>query len=460
MDSILHRGIPLEVYGRYDVAVIGGGTAGAAAAIRAAQLGCSTLVVEKATALGGTAVNALVMPMMNSNVEHMELLAQIDERLQAMGVQTHHRYNKGIWFGGEDMSYCLEQMLLENGGEILYDACLTDVCLEDGCIRYAVVFAEGRAMAIVADHFVDASGDAVLARLSGVPCASGDEEGNNQCVTMRFEMGGIDVEKYRAYCTSIHDTFCPMQPGEFFESAMVGGKGFALEPLFQKGVEEGVLQPMDLRYYQCFTVPGKPGCMSFNCPHIVGVTKNTSARARSQAFQQGRQMIRRLVRFLQKYMPGFEQAFLLREASMLGIRESYRIQGQYLLDEQDYMNRARFADGVVKGDWYMDVHAAAGKAADWKEYTPGEYYEIPYRSLVTNQAENLIVAGRCISTSFLMQASIRIQPTLTDMGQIAGEACALAKQTGTPLAKLDGARLRRRPGLPHAGGPVPGRGAV
>ena len=91
---------------------------------------------------------------------------------------------------------------------------------------------------------------------------------------------------------------------------------------------------------------------------------------------------------------------------------------------------------------------------------PGEYYEIPYRSLVTNQAENLIVAGRCISTSFLMQASIRIQPTLTDMGQIAGEACALAKQTGTPLAKLDGARLRRRPGLPHAGGPVPGRGAV
>ena len=127
---------------------------------------------------------------------------------------------------------------------------------------------------------------------------------------------------------------------------------------------------------------------------------------------------------------------------MLGIRESYRIQGQYLLDEQDYMNRARFADGVVKGDWYMDVHAAAGKAADWKEYTPGEYYEIPYRSLVTNQAENLIVAGRCISTSFLMQASIRIQPTLTDMGQIAGEACALAKQTGTPLAKLDGARLR------------------
>ena len=169
MDSILHRGIPLEVYGRFDVPVIGGGTAGAAAAIRAAQLGCSTLVVEKATALGGTAVNALVMPMMNSNVEHMELLAQIDERLQAMGVQTHHRYNKGIWFGGEDMSYCLEQMLLENGGEILYDACLTDVCLEDGCIRYAVVFAEGRAMAIVADHFVDASGDAVLARLSGVP---------------------------------------------------------------------------------------------------------------------------------------------------------------------------------------------------------------------------------------------------------------------------------------------------
>ena len=442
MDSILYRGRELEVYGQYDTVVVGGGSAGAAAAIRAAQLGCSTLVVEKTTALGGTPVNALVTPMMNSNVEHMDILTQIDNRLQKMGVPTHNRYNKSIWFSSEDMSYCLEQLLLESGGEILYDACLIDAGMENDILRYVVVFAEGQSMAILANHFVDASGDAVLTRLCGVPCDSGNEEGSNQCVTMRFEMGGIDVEKYRAYCTSINDTFCPMQPGEFFESAMVGEKNFPLEPLFQKGVEAGILLPMDLRYYQCFTVPGKPGCMSFNCPHIVGVTRNTSARVRSQALQQGRQMIRRLVRFLREYMPGFEQSFLLREASMLGVRESYRIQGQYTLNEQDYMNRARFADGVVKGDWYMDVHVAAGKANDWKEYTPGEYYEIPYRSLVTHQMKNLIVAGRCISTIFLMQASIRIQPTVTDMGQIAGEACALAKHSGIPLAELDGSQLR------------------
>ncbi len=442
MNTILYQGKQIEVYGTYDVVVIGGGTSGAAAGIRCAQLGLNTLIVEKHTSLGGTAVNALVSPMMNTQVADLGLLGELDRRLQANGINTHHSYNKSIWFNAEDMSYCLEQMFLENNGSILYDAVLIDACVEDSVLQYAVVFSEGRMMAVCADHFVDASGDAVLSRFSGVPCDVGDLNGHNQCVSLRFEMGGIDIEAYRAYCASIHDAYCQMKPGEFFESAMVVGKNFALEPLFQKGVEDGVLQPMDLRYYQCFTLPGKPNCMTFNCPHIVGVTNNTSPQARSQAVQQGRQMIHRFVNFLKGYMPGFEQAFLLREAPMLGVRDSYRIRGKYILDEQDYMNRNHFADGVVKGDWYMDVHSVAGKIPDWKEYTPSEYYEIPYRSLVNDYVKNLITVGRCISTSFLMQASVRIQPTLVDMGQVAGEACAMAKETKIPLSELDGTTLR------------------
>lgn len=442
MNTILYQGKQIEVYGSYDVVVIGGGTSGAATAIRCAQLGCNTLIVEKYSSLGGTAVNALVSPMMHTQVADLGLLGEIDRRLQASGLTTHHSYNRSLWFSAEDMSYCLEQMFLEQNGSILFDAVLIDACVKDSVIQYVVVYSEGRMMAVCADHFVDASGDAVLSRFCGIPCDIGDEHNHNQCVSLRFEMGGIDVEAYRAYCSSINDTFCQMKPGEFFESAMVVGRNFALEPLFQKGVEDGVLQPMDLRYYQCYTLPQKPGCMTFNCPHVVGITNNTSPQARTKAIQQGRQMIHRFVTFLKAYMPGFEQAFLLREAPMLGVRDSYRIHGKYTLDEQDYMNRSHFPDGVVKGDWYMDVHAVAGKIPDWKEYTPGEYYEIPYRCLVNDYVKNIITVGRCISTSFLMQASVRIQPTLVDMGQIAGEACAMAMETNTPLADLDGKALR------------------
>ena len=121
---------------------------------------------------------------------------------------------------------------------------------------------------------------------------------------------------------------------------MVGGRGFVLEPLFQKGVEDGVLKPEDLRYYQTFSLPGKPGCMAFNCPHLVELTDNTKAMDRSRAITQGHVMIRRLVKFLQTYMPGFENAYLLREASMLGIRESYRLAGKYVLTEKDYKDQA------------------------------------------------------------------------------------------------------------------------
>lgn len=446
MKSLDYNGRSCELRDGYDVIVVGGGTSGAACAIRAAQLGLRTLVVEKATALGGTATAALVAPMMASQAAHYPLYHQIDARLGSFGAPTHHAHNNGLWFNPDDMARCLEELLLEAGGEVLFDATLVDADVEGGSVEHLVAFSEGRPVALAARCYVDATGDAVLSRLAGVPCASGDERGNSQCVSLRFEMGGIDVERYRSYCASIGDTFCPMtEPGEFFESAMVAGGGFALEPLFRRGVEDGVLREEDLRYYQCFTVPGKPGCMGFNRPHVAGLDKNTSPWARSRGLLVGRAMTRRLVAFLTSYMPGFEHAFLLREATMLGVRESYRIVGRYVLTERDYERRARFDDAVARGDWYIDVHGAGeGGGAERRPYEPGEYYEIPWRALVSDAADNLVTIGRCISTSFLMQASVRIQPTVIDMGWAAAEACALAREEGVAVTAIDGAALGAR----------------
>lgn len=101
-------------------------------------------------------------------------------------------------------------------------------------------------------------------------------------------------------------------------------------------------------------------------------------------------MIFRLVSFLKACMPGFEHAYLIREASALGVRESYRIVGKYVLSEDDYIKRARFEDAVAKGDWYIDVHSATKGLVHMEKYQRGEYYEIPYRCLINEQSRQSV----------------------------------------------------------------------
>lgn len=443
MNTIKYNNRELEVIYNVDTVVVGGGTAGAIAGISAAKSGNKTLVIEKFISLGGTQTNALVTPMMPTYVENFEINSLIIKELDKLGCTTNDGRTKCSWFNVENLVYVLEKLIIDNGGEILYDADLIDVIKEENKIKYVVVNTVQGLVAVEAKTFIDASGDALLSRISGVKVESGDENGNNQMVSFRFEMGGIDVEKLRSYMISKNDTFCPLTEGDFYEIAMLRDKGFVLEPLFLKGLEEGVLKEEDLRYFQGFTIPNKKNCMSFNCPHIHGIDKNTTAIARTKAVIKGREMINRLTRFLKQYVPGFEDSYLLKEASALGIRESYRIVGDYVLTEQDYIDRARFEDGIAKGDWYIDVHSVKNQEGREYRFSQGEYYEIPYRSLITEAVDNLIVVGRCISCTFLLQASVRIQPTLRDLGEIAGEACAYSVNNNIDLNKINGKVFRK-----------------
>lgn len=108
------------------------------------------------------------------------------------------------------------------------------------------------------------------------------------------------------------------------------------------------------------------------------------------------------------------------------------------------MNRARFDDAVAKGDWYIDVHSSTKGLVHMDKYEKGEYYEIPYRCLINNHVKNMLTIGRCISTTFLVQASIRIQPTVIDMGDTAGKACARALKEKIELADFSGKGLMER----------------
>ena len=451
--TVDYGGRAVPVIGAYDVAVVGGGSAGSACAIRCAQLGLSVVVIDRCAMLGGSATNATVCPMMPTHVAHRGVFAQIERELRASGEATRDGTTAMLWFAPERLGMVYERLLTGSGGEVLYDATLVDVLDAPGAesatrpaprrLRHLVVMTAQGMVCVEAGVMVDASGDAVLARLAGVPTRSGDEAGANQVCSLRFTMGGIDVDAYRDYCLSLGDEFSPLKSGFFFESAMVAGRGFALEPVFRQGVAEGLLSEGDLRYYQAFSVPGKPGVMAFNCPHIPSLVSNTTARGRSAAIVEAHAAIDRLARFLRAKMPGFGSSFLVGVAPMLGVRESWRIDGVYRLTEQDYARQARFDDGLVRGDWFIDVHSQSKGLFHQKGYQPGDYYEIPYRCFIAPQVSNLLVVGRCISTTFLMQASVRIIPTVIDMGDAAGCACALSAASGVPPLALSGVEVRR-----------------
>lgn len=442
MNSISFFGRSIPIIYEVDCVIVGGGTGGAVTAIAALKKGIKTLIVEKSISLGGTQTNALVSPMMPTHIQGSDINQLIIEQLNREQVETSDGTTACSWFNTETLSYVLEKLVVEHGGHILYDANYIDCIKQEDSITDIIVNTCNGLSAVRGKTFVDATGDALLSRTAGVQVESGNCYGQNQQISFRFEMGGIDILGLREFILSQSETFCKIKNPNFFEIVMVPEKGHILETFFKKGLENGDLKQEDLRYFQAFTQPGKPGVMSFNCPHIPYIEKTTDPILRSKAVTEGRKMIRRLATFLPKYIPGFQNSYLLKEASQLGIRESYRILGKYVLTEQDYLNRSRFYDGIARGDWYIDVHSVNNQDERNVRFSRGEYYEIPYRSLITNEISNLIAVGRHISSTFLMQASLRIQPTVRDMAHAAGVACAYSVQHRIALNQIDGSRLK------------------
>lgn len=436
----------LKQYGSFDVVVAGGGTAGAVAAIAAARNGVKTLVVEQFGFLGGSGSAALVIPMMPNHVEGKPLVRGISQEIQSrlleLGCAATDRNGNEGWFNPEALKFVLEEMVLEAGGKILYFTLVEDVIMEGEELRGIVVANKSGRQAVFSKVVIDSTGDGDVAALAGVPFESGRRgDGVSQPMSLRFMVGNVDLSKLADFLLE-NDSRSYVDP-PLIEFAMVPGGGWPLEKFFREGVEEGLLNDSDIVYFQAFSVPGMPGVIAFNCPRIIGNYKGFDADHLTEAVIQGRRRISRLFSFLRKKIPGFEESYLAMTAPMVGVRESRRIVGEYVLSTQDYFNARKFEDAVSRNRYPIDIHLPTSRLPGERKLGPGEYHEIPYRSLIPVKVENLIVACRALSASFEAHGAVRIQPNMRAVGQAAGVAAALCVKKGIRPRQLDGKDLRK-----------------
>ena len=404
---------------RYDLVVMGGGFAGVAAALAAARSGANVLLVEKSNCLGGAAVNALVNPFMPYSTkidgERVALSAGIFKQIHKRLEERHAM--RGENFLEEELKYILNEMVMELGVDLLFHAYIVKACRCGDQIESVSVATKSGELSISADYFIDATGDAQLAYLAGCPTTLGRESDHLcQPMTLCFRLGNVDVDKFYASRDSLKEAHKQsLEAGELTNP------------------RENIL---------VFRTP-IPNVLHFNTTRVV--KKNpTSPEEVTEAEILARKQVYEIYDFMKQHADGLENSFLMMTAPEIGVRESRMIIGDYLLTEQDVRGCVKFEDAIAACNYDIDIHNPEGTGTSHYYFKDGEYYTIPYRSLIPKNASNLLVAGRCISSDHGAQASYRIMPVVCCVGEAAGEAIGLLAKTKASVREVDVKALQNR----------------
>ncbi len=450
------RGMALPVMRRVDLLVVGGGTAGAIAAIAGGREGLSTLVVEPQAFLGGTQTGALVTPMMPNQIDGVPLNGGIDAEVNAAMRDDGHsgRFKDGNegWFDPEWLKVVLDRFLVDAGASALFFTSFVDVLVGDPVdgraqVRGAVLHGKRGLFAVEAARTIDATGDADVAVAAGVPVMEGDEDGEHQPLGFRFVLGNLDFDVLLPFVEGAGRTeSTPAAEASsdvpLVTGAMVAGRGWPLEAIFREGVAAGVLDEEDLNYVQFFTMSGRPGELAFNNPRLRAHIDGTNPFHLSHAATSGRAMIARYAAFFRRFVPGCARATVTQTATQVGVRETRRIVGEYVLTSDDFFAARKFDDAIARNCYPIDLHRRTETAAKLMRLPDGEYHEVPYRCLVPTTADHLLIAGRALSADFAAQGAVRIQSTCRAMGEAAARAMALSLREGIAPRAVDGVRLR------------------
>jgi hypothetical protein len=459
-----------------DIAIIGGGAGGCSAAITSAKRGLHTIIFEKGVSLGGLSTNGYVPQvagMIEGNCKEFVKRLEVDGRLARRSAEDDHNPT----FDPEWAKFVFETMIGENGGRIIYDSTCIDVEMDGRNIKSAIFFTKGGWVAVHAPYYVDATGDADVAAMAGVPYQVGgaDYAGLNMSTTLGTRWLGYNKLVYEAADKAwrkeqlekglAEDKHKPLIYA-LEEKAIANGElvrhvASPFAGLFQVSIPDSTKENMDFCTFSFHSY----------------FTRNTDVEDISRQILEQHQLIQQFERFLRKYVPGYENIHLIGMGSLPGVRDSRRIFGEYMLKESDVAAGTKFEDGIARFPEMFDTHhptnaevifqrhihmpAAQGSAvcrdpqcsAAMHPFgrpaglearsNPRDYCDIPYRSLLPKGVDNLLAVGRCCSAEFHANGAMRIIGPAMGTGQAAGVAVDLANKAGAKPRDISGKEVRR-----------------
>jgi hypothetical protein len=432
-------GLKIPVAEEADLFVAGGGSAGVGAAIAAGRLGLKTFVAERMFALGGMMTSGLMSKIAISASNHgiaEELLGRLDAHQKSDFLSGRHE----VPIDPELAKWMLDKMVIDEAGAgVRFGTTITGVIREGRNIKCAIVDSINGLEAVKAKYYADCTGDGQLSFKAGASYVAGNEQGYSSSPTLMFRIANVDIEKLIAEMESHpgvykseQDTYSNHKISPAQNRKNIAGDKYAhfadFIPFIRQKQKEnpGFLNEWELEMML------QRGLIFMNQPQgnhvLVNSTripyfKGNDSKELGDAMVAGRKQVAATFRFMKAFVPGFENSFIMDTGSMLGIRESRRINGDYIFTGDDVNKLRRFEDGVVSNFGGVEIHSVDGKSTDIKELQGG-FYTVPYRSIIAKDFDNLYIAGRCFSASHTALSAARNIAYCMALGQAAGTAAA------------------------------------
>lgn len=435
-----------EIVHEFDVVICGGGVSGSVAAIAAARSGAKVLVIEQYSNLGGSLTSNGVGPMMTFFAGEKQVIKglpeEIVQRLIKKGYSPGHikdttKYISYITpFDAEGLKIVLDEMLIEAGCKVLFHTFMGEVHADNGVIEAITICNKNGLSKVYGKVFIDATGDGDIATWAGALMTKGREiDGALQPMTMNLKVTNVDTNKLRQHIISNAEKFPRLVNNiELMNNTKyLSLAGFDLEFIAAKAKGEVHIPREDILMFET-AVNGE---FILNTTRIIGHDP-TDAWSLSKAEIEGRKQCEELIKFLRKYIPGYENCHLESTGPNIGARSSRQLKGIYTLTAQDILEQKHFEGVVAHSGYPIDIHNPKGEGTHSSFMSdPNTYYTIPYEIMICKEIKNLLVTGRCVSATFEAQASLRVTPSAGALGQASGVAAALALKNNCDTREIN-----------------------
>lgn len=423
--NVLKRNMEIPVKDEFDVVVCGGGVAGFVAAISAARNGAKTALIEQYGFLGGTATAGMVTPIAEYRKSGKPIIKGIPwefaEKLIEADMARNDLAKDYLLFDQEYYKLIAQQMVVEAGVTLFLHTYITGIEMQDGHISHVYVVNKSGNLALGAKSVIDCTGDADIAYEAGVPMLNDSD--SIQPMTLWLKLGGVDTlaleaadranKSKRRQIWPIHEKLNELRNNGTYVPQFGG-------PWVFSSFREGIVN--------------------------INITRVSANAADGDDLTRAEVVLHEdaytLIQLLKENFAEFKDCFILQSATTAGARESRRIKGVFTVPVEDLLESKHYEDSIAMGGHCIDVHRAESSEQDVQFLT--EPYYIPYRCMITEEVDNLLVAGRCVSAYKEAQATMRVQGPCMAEGQAAGCAAAMCVAEHKTVSEIDVKELRNR----------------